>query len=117
MGGDEYEYGVVQGALKLKTGRIKKPKKKKGKDKTKQKSSKQLYKIDTSQSEHSDIKLLKEQPEPTEAEKRHEEMQTKRQRNRIERMAQRSYRERIKEFNEQLDRAPEHHDMPRVGPG
>ncbi|KAJ2077946.1 hypothetical protein H4R24_004809 [Coemansia sp. RSA 988] len=59
----------------------------------------------------------KQQLEPTEAEKRHEEIQTKRQRKRIERMAQRSYRERIKEFNEQLDRAPEHHDMPRVGPG
>ncbi|KAJ2862887.1 hypothetical protein GGH94_003971 [Coemansia aciculifera] len=53
----------------------------------------------------------------TDAEKRHDDMQMKRKMERIEKMAEKSYRDRVKDFNEKLERAPEHNDMPKVGPG
>ncbi|KAI7832890.1 hypothetical protein BX661DRAFT_129339, partial [Kickxella alabastrina] len=53
----------------------------------------------------------------TDAEKRHDEILKKRKLEHVEKLAEKSYRDRIKEFNDKLERAPEHHDMPKVGPG
>jgi len=36
---------------------------------------------------------------------------------RIEKMAAKSHREKIEEYNEKLANLSEHHDIPRVGPG
>ncbi|KAJ2630099.1 hypothetical protein H4R22_002903, partial [Coemansia sp. RSA 1290] len=51
----------------------------------------------------------------TEAEKRHEEVLRKRKLEQIEKLAEKSHQERVKEFNELLEQTPEQHDMPRVG--
>lgn len=87
---NEYD-GVVRGSLKLK-----KPeslfKKKKKKEKT--------------------IHV-----EKTEAEKRYNDIQMKRKLDQVEKMASKTYKDRLKDYNEHLDRAPEQNDMPKVGPG
>ncbi|KAJ2770888.1 hypothetical protein IWQ56_001170 [Coemansia nantahalensis] len=123
MGG-EYEYGVVPGALKLKKGALtKKPSKKPAKKPSKKwKSSKRAAPGEqaapaTTGEEHPESASGSEQPPraPTAAERRFEEMRRKRTLERIEKLAEKPYRERIKEFNEQLEREPEQHDMPRVG--
>ncbi|KAJ2825525.1 hypothetical protein GGI24_003134, partial [Coemansia furcata] len=91
---DAYDYGVVSGPLKLA-----KTKKKKDLFKKKKPKSKDIPK-----------------ERRTDAEKRHDDMLKKRKLERIDKMAEKSYRDRVKEFNEKLERAPEHHDMPKVGP-
>ncbi|KAJ2356620.1 hypothetical protein IWW50_000882 [Coemansia erecta] len=98
--GDEYEYGVVKGSLKLKQGRVSKPKKKS--KKSKKKTSTDPVPEQTG-------------PEKTQAELKYEETQKRRKLEQIERLAGKSYREQIKEFNDKLEREPEQHDMPRVG--
>ncbi|KAJ2893101.1 hypothetical protein GGI21_001577 [Coemansia aciculifera] len=96
---DAYDYGVAKGALKLK----KKPLFKKKKP---EKKKRVVVNAPSSSSSSR-----------TDAEKRHEDILMKRKMERIEKMAEKSYRDRVKEFNEKLERAPEHHDMPKVGPG
>ncbi|KAJ1667608.1 hypothetical protein IW140_002187 [Coemansia sp. RSA 1813] len=101
---DEYDYGVVHGSLKLK-----KPKglfKKTTKKLRKPKSKKQPAKTDNASS------IAK-----TEAEKRFDDMKKKRKLEHIERLAEKSFGDRVKEFNEKLERTPEHNDVPKVGPG
>ncbi|PVU88155.1 hypothetical protein BB559_005700, partial [Furculomyces boomerangus] len=53
----------------------------------------------------------------TENERKFKEVQEKRKRSRIEKLISKSHKEKVQEFNEKLDRLPEHHDMPKVGPG
>ncbi|KAI8618691.1 hypothetical protein BC830DRAFT_904850 [Chytriomyces sp. MP71] len=53
----------------------------------------------------------------TEAEKRFEETRRKRQQDKAAKMAQKSHKERVQEFNAYLESLSEHHDIPRVGPG
>lgn len=53
----------------------------------------------------------------TEAEKRHEEKTRKLEEERLKKMAGKSHRERIKDFNDHLTNLSEHHDIPKVGPG
>ncbi|KAJ2857438.1 hypothetical protein J3B02_001002 [Coemansia erecta] len=88
---DAYEYGVANGPLKLK-----KPK--------------DLFK-------KTEEPPLDSKEALTEAEKKYREALHQRKLERIDRLASKSYRDRVKEFNEKLERAPEHHDMPKVGPG
>ena len=53
----------------------------------------------------------------TEAELRFELMRMEREKKEIERLAQKSYRERVDEFNKKIANESEHHDIPKVGPG
>lgn len=53
----------------------------------------------------------------TAAEKRHDEMLAKREKERVSKAASKSHRERVNEFNTYLQNLSEHHDIPRVGPG
>ncbi|KAJ1671204.1 hypothetical protein GGF44_001709 [Coemansia sp. RSA 1694] len=96
---DAYDYGVAKGPLKLKKtkGLFKKSKKKKSTTKKEEIASANVIRTD--------------------AEKRHDDILMKRKMDRIDKMSEKSYRDRVKEFNEKLERAPEHHDMPKVGPG
>ncbi|BDA41034.1 probable protein FAM32A at C-terminar half [Coccomyxa sp. Obi] len=53
----------------------------------------------------------------TAAEKRYDEMQAKREREMAAKLAAKSHRERVNEFNAYLQNLSEHHDIPKVGPG
>jgi protein FAM32A len=53
----------------------------------------------------------------TEVELRFEHAKQERERKEIERMAQKSYRERVEEFNKKVAKQTEHYDIPKVGPG
>ncbi|EIE26388.1 DUF1754-domain-containing protein [Coccomyxa subellipsoidea C-169] len=53
----------------------------------------------------------------TAAEKRHDEMMAKREREMTTKLAAKSHRERVNEFNAYLQNLSEHHDIPKVGPG
>ncbi|PVU96308.1 hypothetical protein BB561_001275 [Smittium simulii] len=53
----------------------------------------------------------------TESEKRFKKTQEKRREERINQFIQTSHKEKVQEFNEKLGRLPEHHEMPKVGPG
>ncbi|ORZ38386.1 hypothetical protein BCR44DRAFT_1497473 [Catenaria anguillulae PL171] len=46
-----------------------------------------------------------------------EEAQRKRQRDRIHKMASKSHKEKVDDFNKYLESLSEHHDIPKVGPG
>mmetsp|Transcript_6776 Transcript_6776/g.14977 ORF Transcript_6776/g.14977 Transcript_6776/m.14977 type:complete len:145 (+) Transcript_6776:236-670(+) len=65
-----------------------------------------------------------ELPEPSEnedrrtaAERKFEERVRKLEEERLRKLAGKSHRDRVKEFNEHLAKLSEHHDIPKVGPG
>ena len=53
----------------------------------------------------------------TEAERRHDERVAKEEQRLIAKMAAKTHREKVQEFNVYLSKLSEHHDIPRVGPG
>lgn len=53
----------------------------------------------------------------TEAEIKFEEVQRKRLEAKTEKIAAKSHKDRVAEFNNYLESLSEHHDIPRVGPG
>ncbi|TPX36171.1 hypothetical protein SmJEL517_g01440 [Synchytrium microbalum] len=53
----------------------------------------------------------------TPAELKFEEIQRQRALERAEKMAQKSHKERVAEFNSKLENLSEHYDIPKVGPG
>ena len=53
----------------------------------------------------------------TAAERRYDETQAKRAAEKTKKMATKSHRERVAEFNAHLASLSEHHDIPKVGPG
>nr|BAH22603.1 hypothetical protein UP10 [Pholiota nameko] len=53
----------------------------------------------------------------TEAEKRFEEVQKRRLEQRIAKLAHKTHKDRVNEFNNHLESLSEHHDIPKVGPG
>jgi protein FAM32A len=53
----------------------------------------------------------------TEAEKRFEETKRRRLAERVEKLAHKTHKERVQEFNAHLETLSEHHDIPKVGPG
>ncbi|ORY91563.1 hypothetical protein BCR35DRAFT_328165 [Leucosporidium creatinivorum] len=53
----------------------------------------------------------------TEAQRKFEEVQKKRLLEKAAKLANKSHKERVAEFNEKLEAMSEHHDIPRVGPG
>jgi protein FAM32A len=63
---------------------------------------------------------LEHQPDAdrrTEAEKRYDEYLLKRESEKVKKLAAKSHREKVKDFNEYLEKLTEHHDIPKVGPG
>ena len=53
----------------------------------------------------------------TEAERRYDEQAERTQARLIEKMASKSHKDKVREFNEYLSKLSEHHDIPKVGPG
>ncbi|KAJ3532651.1 hypothetical protein NMY22_g7656 [Coprinellus aureogranulatus] len=53
----------------------------------------------------------------TEAEKRFEEVQRKRLEQRVHKLAKKTHKDRVADFNKHLESLSEHHDIPKVGPG
>ncbi|KAF5323368.1 hypothetical protein D9611_005667 [Ephemerocybe angulata] len=53
----------------------------------------------------------------TEAEKRFEEVQKKRLEERVRKLAKKTHKDRVADFNKHLETLSEHHDIPKVGPG
>ncbi|KII94094.1 hypothetical protein PLICRDRAFT_153443 [Plicaturopsis crispa FD-325 SS-3] len=53
----------------------------------------------------------------TEAERRFEEVQKRRLAERVAKMATKTHKDRVSEFNSKLESLSEHHDIPKVGPG
>ncbi|EPT01516.1 hypothetical protein FOMPIDRAFT_1048672 [Fomitopsis schrenkii] len=53
----------------------------------------------------------------TPAEKRFEEVQRKRLAEKVARLAHKTHKDRVHEFNSKLEALSEHHDIPKVGPG
>ncbi|KAF9486291.1 DUF1754-domain-containing protein [Pholiota conissans] len=53
----------------------------------------------------------------TDAEKRFEEVQKRRLEQRIAKLAHKTHKDRVNEFNSHLESLSEHHDIPKVGPG
>ncbi|KAF8167634.1 hypothetical protein B0H34DRAFT_854542 [Crassisporium funariophilum] len=53
----------------------------------------------------------------TEAEKRFEEVQKRRLGQRVAKLANKTHKDRVSEFNSHLESLSEHHDIPKVGPG
>lgn len=53
----------------------------------------------------------------TAAEKRYDEQMQKTQEKLIHKMASKSHRDKVRDFNEYLSKLSEHHDIPKVGPG
>ncbi|KAK7058378.1 hypothetical protein VNI00_002012 [Paramarasmius palmivorus] len=53
----------------------------------------------------------------TEAEKRFDEVQKRRLQQRVAKLANKTHKDRVNEFNSHLETLSEHHDIPKVGPG
>lgn len=53
----------------------------------------------------------------TAAERKYDDTQAKRAAEKTKKMALKSHRERVAEFNAHLASLSEHHDIPKVGPG
>ncbi|KAJ3055992.1 hypothetical protein HK097_008481 [Rhizophlyctis rosea] len=115
-------YYHASGSLKLKGGEdgVKKKKKKSKKDKEKLASA--VSKTDSgagsgagSGSEKSPATYQYRQK--TAAELKFEETQRKRQEAKVEKVATKSHKERVAEFNSYLENLSEHYDIPKVGPG
>jgi protein FAM32A len=125
--GDAYS-NVNLGKLKLKGKALPtKDKKKKRKRRDRKEEEISVASIPTSSSKtedyedtYPDIPTLEEEgvrkleDTMTEAEKKFEEAQQKRERKRIATMASRSHREKIDDFNKHLDSLSQHFDIPKV---
>ncbi|KAJ7070861.1 hypothetical protein C8F01DRAFT_1108114 [Mycena amicta] len=53
----------------------------------------------------------------TDAERRFEQIQRRRLAERVAKVAAKSHKDRVSEFNAHLESLSEHHDIPKVGPG
>ncbi|KAI0296256.1 hypothetical protein BC826DRAFT_1006113 [Russula brevipes] len=53
----------------------------------------------------------------TAAEKRFQDVQRKRLADKVKKMAGKTHKDRVHEFNSKLEALSEHHDIPKVGPG
>ncbi|KZS93451.1 DUF1754-domain-containing protein [Sistotremastrum niveocremeum HHB9708] len=116
--------GVTDGGVKKK--KSSKSKSKSDKERAKQKDrehTKELLFAATGESEASGSSVPRESdsPKPTDrktaAERRFEEIQKQRLAERVAKMAVKTHKDRVHEFNAQLESLSEHHDIPKVGPG
>ncbi|KDR85453.1 hypothetical protein GALMADRAFT_108579 [Galerina marginata CBS 339.88] len=122
------------GSLKLKggvaEGGVVKKKKKKAKARTESASNNQslesvkdlLSKSDDNEkslsgSSRNSPALAGSSTRKTDAEKRFEEVQKRRLEQRIAKLAHKTHKDRVNEFNAHLESLSEHHDIPKVGPG
>ena len=144
MDGEEFD-NVVESKLKLKGSSAltsskkrkskKKEKKKRKKDK-KNKKQKKEKKEEKEEEEYVEQQIVEEsnlqpidQPKSmesslqeirstkTESEKKFELIQKLRKKEKIQKMSEKSYRDKLKDYNSFLDTLSEHHDIPKVGPG
>ncbi|KAG8832470.1 hypothetical protein FRC17_001291 [Serendipita sp. 399] len=53
----------------------------------------------------------------TDAERRFEQIQKRRLLDKVSKMASKTHKDRVQEFNAKLEQASDHHDIPKVGPG
>jgi protein FAM32A len=53
----------------------------------------------------------------TDAERRFEEIQRRRLADKVAKLAKKTHKDRVHEFNTKLESLSEHHDIPKVGPG
>ncbi|KAF5368449.1 hypothetical protein D9758_002270 [Tetrapyrgos nigripes] len=53
----------------------------------------------------------------TEAERRFDEVQKRRLAEKVAKLATKTHKDRVNEFNSHLESLSEHHDIPKVGPG
>ncbi|KNC95936.1 uncharacterized protein SPPG_08689 [Spizellomyces punctatus DAOM BR117] len=117
-------YDFAGGSLKLKgtSGGIKKKKKSKN-DSKKLANAVIASGHDATKNDVVDETQTVKEKEPhiyrkkTEAELKFEEIQRKRQADRISKIASQSHKERVAEFNKYLENLSEHYDIPKVGPG
>ncbi|PVG03220.1 DUF1754-domain-containing protein [Serendipita vermifera] len=56
-------------------------------------------------------------PVKTDAERRFEETQRRRLLDKVSKMASKTHKDRVSDFNAKLEAASDHHDIPKVGPG
>ncbi|ETI49768.1 hypothetical protein F441_06549 [Phytophthora nicotianae CJ01A1] len=103
---------VKRGKLKLKNGSKLKVASKKHK-KHKKQTSKHREEEEEQNHEHEKSDDV-EVDDMTPAQRRHAEHQKKREQEEIEKLASKTYRERIEELNQHLGSLTEHHDVPRV---
>ncbi|KAJ7446471.1 hypothetical protein B0H11DRAFT_2084890 [Mycena galericulata] len=116
------------GSLKLKgvaEGGIVKKKKKKSKQKQDEERVKdRLLQEEVAASKNSLPGSGSNSPAPsgssdrkTDAERRFEEVQRRRLVDRVAKLANKTHKDRVSEFNAHLESLSEHHDIPKVGPG
>ncbi|KAJ5073722.1 hypothetical protein M0811_08286 [Anaeramoeba ignava] len=74
-------------------------------------------KENTEQNENEDKEKPLFEREMTESEKLYYKILLKREKEKAKQLARTSHRQRVEEFNERLASLPEHHDIPKVGPG
>jgi protein FAM32A len=126
---DTHAYdNVITGKLKLKGSKLRdisSSKKKKRSKQPKQQYSTTATTIQPMSSSTTGVPIEQEEEEDdyiqvvekTDAEKRFDKVRQQRERIAVEKMADKSYRERIDEFNKKISSESEHHDIPKVGPG
>ncbi|KAF9908779.1 hypothetical protein EC991_009482 [Linnemannia zychae] len=106
------DYETAGGSLKFKGGGgVTKKKKKKTTDAAKVKAALDAREVSPPPSKP--IRVL----EKTAAEKRFEDIQKKRQEEKVLKSAMKSHKEKVAELNRKLEEMTEHYDIPKVGPG
>ncbi|RUS15716.1 hypothetical protein BC937DRAFT_92093 [Endogone sp. FLAS-F59071] len=110
---------VAGGPLKLKgdDSSIKKKKKKSKKDKDKLSAAVQNALREGSGSGSDSPLSSRRVITKTAAELKFEEIQRKRQEEKVKKAATKSHKEKVAEFNQKLEEMTEHYDIPKVGPG
>ncbi|KAN0041158.1 hypothetical protein ACTFIV_003694 [Dictyostelium citrinum] len=107
---------VVTGKLKLKGDVPETP----SHSKKKKKSKKVKNEIVDKQEQHADeeeTSNIKVSKTLTDAEKKHKEKLNRKEQKRIDKLVNKSHKEKIEEYNKYLSSLSEHHDIPKVGPG
>ena len=110
----EYDFDSIQKRpLKFKgdTGKVQKKKKKKHK---KDKKKLEQVRLEPIENEPEKSKDVKKYNKLTPAERKFKETQEKRQVDRIIKRASTTHRDRVEEFNRNLDALSEHYDIPKV---
>ncbi|KAF9355263.1 hypothetical protein BGZ80_004700 [Entomortierella chlamydospora] len=105
------DYESAGGSLKFKGGGGITKKKKKKTDASKVKAA--LEAKEATPPPSKPIKVL----EKTAAELKFEEVQRKRQEEKVLKSAMKSHKEKVAELNRKLEEMTEHYDIPKVGPG
>jgi len=111
---------IVGGKLKLKGEVPLTPNhsKKKKKDKKKViRKDENEFKNDIEHNDNQDKQQSTSELYLTPAEKRHKEKLLKKEKERIDKIINKSHKEKVEEYNKYLSSLSEHHDIPKVGPG